>query len=316
MQRFAASPIRRCASRSPTLPRWTHYVIGVAVVLVRHGVIEPPRARLTVTSDVPQFGGRVVQRCARSGDRACARRRRSRAAASRGAVPGSREPGGRRARAGSWTRSSSPWVAPARCLPILCRPASVDPVVDAARRPRGGRRADRRRARRERRALPPSARGRVHGQAHRRGRARDTARLGERAAGRRSRRRFPKRSTARRSSTAGARPTTRVTTVDPAETYPVRAATTFGVEEHRRSDDGAGRASARRDVDALGPLMAASHAGYDAMGLGHPAATAAVEECSPARACTAPARAAAGPAAPWSCCASAAPLDDLPDLVR
>ena len=35
--------------------------------------------------------------------------------------------------------------------------------------------------------------------------------------------------------------------------------------------------SAARDVDALGPLMAASHAGYDAMGLGHPAATAAVE---------------------------------------
>ena len=34
----------------------------------------------------------------------------------------------------------------------------------------------------------------------------------------------------------------------------------------------------RGDAAALGPLMAASHAGYDAMGLGHPAATAAVAE--------------------------------------
>ena len=38
-------------------PRWTHYVVGVALVLVRHGVIEPPRARLSVSSDVPQSVG-------------------------------------------------------------------------------------------------------------------------------------------------------------------------------------------------------------------------------------------------------------------
>jgi galactokinase len=33
-----------------------------------------------------------------------------------------------------------------------------------------------------------------------------------------------------------------------------------------------------RDTSAIGRIMAASHAGYDAMGLGHPAATAAVEQ--------------------------------------
>ena len=34
----------------------------------------------------------------------------------------------------------------------------------------------------------------------------------------------------------------------------------------------------RGDAAALGPLMAGSHAGYDAMGLGHPAATAVVAD--------------------------------------
>jgi L-arabinokinase len=68
-----------------------------------------------------------------------------------------------------------------------------------------------------------------------------------------------------------------LTTVDPTEIYPVRAATTFGVEEHARSG-ALLDALARRDLDAIGPIMAASHAGYDAMGLGHPAATAVVEQ--------------------------------------
>jgi L-arabinokinase len=68
-----------------------------------------------------------------------------------------------------------------------------------------------------------------------------------------------------------------LTTVDPDETYPVRAATAFGVEEHARSG-ALLDALARADVDAIGPIMAASHAGYDAMGLGHPAATTLVEQ--------------------------------------
>jgi galactokinase len=68
-----------------------------------------------------------------------------------------------------------------------------------------------------------------------------------------------------------------LTTVDPDETYPVRAATSFGVEEHARSS-ALLDALARADVDAMGQIMAASHAGYDAMGLGHPAATAVVEQ--------------------------------------
>ena len=38
-------------------PRWTHYVIGVALVLVRHGMIDPPRGRIEITSDLPTAVG-------------------------------------------------------------------------------------------------------------------------------------------------------------------------------------------------------------------------------------------------------------------
>jgi galactokinase len=67
----------------------------------------------------------------------------------------------------------------------------------------------------------------------------------------------------------------RVTTVDPDDSYPVRAATRFGVEEHARGEQALARLE-RGDVHSLGPLLAASHDGYDAMGLGHPAASATV----------------------------------------
>jgi galactokinase len=62
--------------------------------------------------------------------------------------------------------------------------------------------------------------------------------------------------------------------VDAADTYPVRAATGFGVDEHARAALALAQVQ-RGEVEALGPLLTASHAGYDAMGLGHPAATSA-----------------------------------------
>ena len=70
-----------------------------------------------------------------------------------------------------------------------------------------------------------------------------------------------------------------VTVVRPDETYPVRAAASFGVEEHVRAVDALAALAGEVPSPArLGPLMAASQDGYDAMGLGHPAATAIVEE--------------------------------------
>ena len=58
--------------------------------------------------------------------------------------------------------------------------------------------------------------------------------------------------------------------------YPVRASVLFGIEEHARSGSALG--ALRRGAPApLGRLLGASHTGYEAMGLGHPAATATVE---------------------------------------
>ena len=54
LARFSYEEIRR---QLAAFPRWTHYVIGVAVVLVRHGVIDPPRVRLEITSDLPASVG-------------------------------------------------------------------------------------------------------------------------------------------------------------------------------------------------------------------------------------------------------------------
>ena len=75
--------------------------------------------------------------------------------------------------------------------------------------------------------------------------------------------------------------------------------------------------SADGDAAALGPLMAASHAGYDAMGLGHPAATAAVARGARPRPGVHGARSSAGGSGGTvvAVCERGA-LDDLHDLIR
>ena len=209
-------------------------MIGVAVVLVRHGVIDAPAARLTVTSDVPVSVG-VSSSAALE------------VATARALGAGAVEP----LRLAALCQEAENQVVGAPCgimdqvvvamgrpgavLPILCRPASVDPVVTL---PDGL----------EVVGVPTGAEHDVSGVPYRRARAavfmgkrilddgtRRTARLGERAAGRRRGRHCPKHSTGPSSSTAGDTTDDALTTVDPAETYPVRAATTFGVEEHLRS---------------------------------------------------------------------------------
>ena len=68
-----------------------------------------------------------------------------------------------------------------------------------------------------------------------------------------------------------------LSTVEADVRYPVLAATTFGVEEHQRTNR-ALRLLRDRTVDGLGELLAASHAGYTAMGLGHRATDAVAAE--------------------------------------
>jgi len=256
-------------------PRWTHYLVGVALVLVRHGVIAPPAVELSVTSGLPTSVG-VSSSAALE------------VATARALGAGGIDP----LRLAALCQEAENQVVGAPCgimdqvvvalgpagsiLPILCRPASVRPAV----------------------ALPPEvevvgwptgAEHDVSGVPY--GRARAAAFMGkaivEASAGRTWSwvSELPEAALADLpEALAGADFLDRwggtedtLTTVDPTETYPVRAATAFGVGEHARSEaalahlaDGA--------VGPLGPLLAASHAGYDAMGLGHPAATAVVDE--------------------------------------
>jgi L-arabinokinase len=255
-------------------PRWTHYVIGVALVLVRHGVIEPPRVRLSVTSDVPTSVGvsssaalEVATARALGADALDPLRLAALCQEAENHVVG--------APCGIMDQVVVSTGAPGRLLPILCRPAAVEPVVALPDDL-------------EVVGVPTGAAHDVSGVPYRRARA--AAFMGKRivdaATGERSQwvsELDPDAVAALPEAMAGAGFVARWATtddplspIDPDEVYPVRAATTFGVSEHRRS-----RALldvlARRAHDEIAPIMAASHAGYDAMGLGHPAATAVVE---------------------------------------
>jgi galactokinase len=256
-------------------PRWTHYVVGVALVFVRHGVIAPPRLRLEVTSDVPTSVG-VASSAALE------------VASARALGCGSIDP----LRLAALCQEAENHVVGAPCgvmdqvavalgrpghvLPILCRPASVAAAV----------------------AVPAGTEivGWPTGTPHDVGgvpyvRARAAAFMGKRMVEDVVGRPWPWVSELPRDAVSDLPETVEgatfldrwgrtdddVTQVQAGETYPVRAATMFGLEEHARSAE-ALRALSDGAPVRLGPLMAASQAGYDAMGLGHPVSTAIVEE--------------------------------------
>ncbi len=256
------------------LPRWTHYLIGVAIVLVRHGIIAPPRARLRISSDLPESMG-VASSAALE------------VATARALGAGAIDPltlallcqeaenfvvG---APCGVMDQVAVAVGTPGALLPILCRPASPWPAVP----------------------LPPDLEivGWPSGAAHDVGgvpyrRARAAAFMGKRmvevAEGRSwswvselpaaAAARLPEEISGAVFLERWGETGDPVTTVQPEVVYPVRASVLFGVEEHVRSGV-ALHALRQGDPTRVGPLLAASHAGYEAMGLGHPAATATVE---------------------------------------
>ena len=256
------------------LPKWTHYLLGVALVLVRHGVIEPPRAQLSVSSDLPVSVG-VSSSAALE------------VATARALGAGGVDP----LQLAAFCQEAENHVVGAPCgimdqvvvamgtpgsiLPILCRPASTLPAVALP-------------STIEVVGWPTGAEHDVSGRPY--GRARAAAFMGKR---------MVEQALGERWSWVSELPRVAVddlpevvdgasfldrfgatddamTTVDPEESYPVRAATAFGVDEHARSEAAVTHLG-RGEVDALGPLLAASQAGYDAMGLGHPASTTVVE---------------------------------------
>jgi L-arabinokinase len=255
-------------------PRWTHYVVGVAVVLTRHGVIHPSPVRLEVASDLPRSVG-VASSAAL--EVAVAR-----------ALGADLDP----IRLAALCQEAENRVVGAPCgimdqvavaagepgcvLPVLCRPASLRPMVPL---PPGL----------EVVGWPTGAQHDVSGLAYRR--ARTAAFMGKRmveaGAGRSwswvselpgaAAARLPEVLEGSAYLDRWAGTDDELTPVDPSDKYPVRAAVSFGVEEHERSEralDALGRA----DPEALGPLMRASDSAYTALGLGHPAAAAVVEE--------------------------------------
>ena len=273
--RLAQLPYPDLRAELAPLPRWTHYVLGVALMLVRHDVIAPPKVRLSVSSEVPQSVG-VSSSAALE------------VATARALGAGAIDP----LRLASLCQEAENHVVGAPCgimdqvvvamgrngavLPILCRPASVLPPLPL---PKGTEVVGR----------PTGAEHDVGGAPYRRTRA--AAFMGKRIIEDDAAQRWPWVSALPASAVdelpellEGAAFLERwgdtddaITTFDPDETYPVQAATRFGVEEHRRAEH-ALAALERGDAAALGPLMAASHAGYDAIGLGHPAATVTVDE--------------------------------------
>ncbi len=239
-------------------------------MLVRHGVIEPPRVALTVTSDLPPSIGlsssaalEVATTRALGADAFDPLRLALLCQEAENHVVG--------APCGVMDQVTVVMGHAGAVLPILCRPAAVDAPVDLP-------------AALEVVGWPTGAEHDVGGAPYRR--ARVAAFMGKRLVEEQTGRVVDWVSELPADAVAdlpealqgwaflerwGPTDDT-VTTVDPDVTYPVRAATTFGVEEHARTNHALDALGAG-DATTLGALMAGSHAGYDAMGLGHPAAT-------------------------------------------
>lgn len=272
---LARAPYEEVRAALASFPKWTHYVLGVAIVLVHHGVIDPPHARLTVSSAVPQSVGvsssaalEVATARALGVDDVDPLRVAFLCQEAENRVVG--------APCGVMDQVTVALGVPGAVLPILCRPASVSPSLPL---PPGV----------EVIGWPTGAEHDVSGAPYRR--ARVAAFMGKRIVEDASNTSYAFVSevpadalTALPDTLSGAEFLDRwghtddpTTTVDPEETYPIRAATRFGVEEHARATR-AQAAIEAGDVRTLGPLMTASHEGYDAMGLGHRAATAARDD--------------------------------------
>ena len=258
------------------VPSWTRYPIGVAIVLLRDQVIAPPMVRLEVTSDVP-IGMGVSSSAALevATARALGADRRldplQLALLCQGAE--NRIVG---APCGIMDQVAVAVGTVGHVLPILCRPAAVEAGV----------------------ALPagtevvgwPSGAGHdIAGKPY--ATARAASFMGRRIVEAASGSRWSWTSEVPAHLLAelpdeidGATFLDRwgdtddpLTVVEPEARYPVRAATTFGVEEHQRTNQ-AVELVRSGDPRELGALLAASHAGYAAMGLGHPATDAIVSD--------------------------------------
>jgi galactokinase len=266
---LAELPLESAREVLDTLPRWSRYMIGVALLLVHRGIIDPPAVHVSVESDVPIAQG-VASSAALE------------VATARALVPDGRLGPVEMALlcqevenrilgvpCGIMDQAASSAGTAGAVLPILCRPVQVGAHVGL---PDGV----------EVVGWPSGATHDVGGAPYRRARTASFMgrRIAEAASGRRVRwtselaadavARLPDEVLGSEFQDRFGRVDDPLSTVEPDVTYPVRAATRFGVEEHLRTR--AALVSLRRGAaPELGPLLLASHHAYDAMGLGHPA---------------------------------------------
>jgi galactokinase len=293
---------------------WTRYPIGVAVVLVRHGVIEPPRVRLTVDSTVPIAMGASSSAALEVATARALGADRRLEPLQLALLCQEAENGIVGAPCGVMDQVAVAVGQPGAALPILCRPASAEAPV----------------------ALPPGTEvvGWPSGAAHDiaadpYGRARAAAFMGKRVA--EAALGITVRWTSELPETCVAHLPVEVTgddflarwgttddpltVLDPSTTYPVRASTAFAIGEHRRATEAFACLRAG-DAAALRPLLAASHADYTAMGLGHPATDAIVAEASARPGVHAARTSGGGSGGTVVVLCERGALDDVPGLIR
>lgn len=259
-----------------SVPPWTRYPLGVALVLLRHGVIDPPLVDLRVSSDVPQSVGVsssaalevATARALTSGAPIDQRRLALLCQVAENEAVG--------APCGVMDQLTVALGTPGSLLPILCRPAEVRDAVPLHRGL-------------EVVGVPTGVEHDVGGSPYRRARA--AAFMGKAIVEAASGRAF-KWISELDADEIGRLPEVLAgsefldrwgatgdpqTDVQPDVDYPVQAATGFGRAEHARSE---ALLTALRSghLDGSRALFGASHAGYAAMGLGHPSADRAVEE--------------------------------------
>ena len=257
------------------VPKWSLYPLGVVLVLVRHGIIEPPMVELHITSEVPQSIGvsssaALEVATARSlvGDRIDGVRMGFLCQDAENSVVG--------APCGVMDQITAAVGLAGHVVPILCRPGRPGPLEKLPDQL-------------EVVGWPTGTEFDVTGLPYRR--ARTAAfmgkRLVERTAGRSwdwiSEMPADRVSALPEALTGGSLldqfdgTNDQMTIVDPHTDYPVRAATAFGRAEHHRSEEFL-LAVPAADQDRTRSLFAASHAGYQAIGLGHPTADRVVAE--------------------------------------
>lgn len=257
------------------LPKWTLYPLGVVLVLIRHGIIDPPMIELHVDSDVPPSVGLSSSAALE-------------VATARALTAGKVDP----IRLAFLCQEAENEVVGAPCgvmdqiavslgaqrsiLPILCRPGTVEPALQLA-------------PDLEVIGWPTGAEHDVSGLPYRR--ARTAAFMGKRIiedlTGRRSTwvseipedllDLLPEIMEGRTFLDRWGATADHVTTVEEAIEYPVRAATGFGAAEHLRSQAVVAALRTSNRI-SLRDHFAASHRAYGSMGLGHPAADSVVRE--------------------------------------